>query len=240
MIDLHSHILPGIDDGSKSPAESLKLLQLLSQQGVDTVVATPHFYAYRNDPDTFLENRRRSHAELLAYLQDSSHDEAALPQILLGAEIAYFDGISRCDKLPALQLENSGLVLIEMPFGTWTRRMVDDICMLPNQQGVTPVLAHVERYPQWDQLRRFHTLLMDAGVLLQCNAEAFLKGMKSRRYLQMLNRSQIHFLGSDCHNLTTRPPKLDQAVQVIEKKCRPLTLERLQDFSQSTLFFIKD
>lgn len=242
MIDLHSHILPGIDDGSNTPEMSYKLLQMLSKQGVDTVVATPHFYAYHNDPQTFLNNRKDAHKALCDYLHDREQVGAAigetpapLPQILLGAEVAYFDGIGRCEELPKLQLGESGLVLIEMPFGSWTKRMVDEVCMLPSQLGITAVLAHVERYPVRDQLHRFKAQLLDAGVMLQCNADAFLKGMKSRRYLKMLDRCEIHFLGSDCHNLTSRPPKLNAAVQVIEKKCGSLALERLHDLARDAL-----
>ena len=82
MIDIHSHILPGIDDGSQSVEESHALLALLREQGVETVVATPHFYADRNDPENFLRRRKEALARL-------DHGETEMPRILLGAEVAY-------------------------------------------------------------------------------------------------------------------------------------------------------
>lgn len=240
MIDIHSHILPCVDDGSQSIEESLALLTMLQTQGIEAVIATPHFYAHRDNPEAFLQRRNTAFSQLEDFLQQRRGalgllevEPDPLPKRLLGAEVAYFDGMSRSQELSQLQLGDSGLLLVEMPFRDWTSRMIDEICSLPIQLGVTPVLAHVERYPGRTQLNKYMIALMEQGVYFQCNAEAFLSGLKSLRYLRMVNSGHVQFLGSDCHNLKTRPPKLDQALRIIEKKCAPRTMERLQDFPRS-------
>lgn len=228
MIDLHSHILPGMDDGSKDAEMSRQLLSLLRQQGVHTVAATPHFYATQDTPENFLRRR----AEAVSRMGSAPADA---PRILLGAEVAYFDGMSRTKALDRLQLGDSGLLLVEMPFGSWTQRMIREICQLTDLTGLTPVLAHVNRYRRADQLPKYRKELLNQGVLFQCNAEAFLS-MKERGWaLKLLRRRQIHFLGSDTHNLTTRAPQLGSAAEVIARKLGGETLAELTAFSAEML-----
>lgn len=211
MIDIHSHILPQIDDGSTSPNETAALLDLLGQQGVTTVVATPHFYAIKETPSAFLKQRQEAVERMLPGTGNQ-------PQILLGAEVAYFSGIGNCEAIIPLRIENTNLILIEMPFSAWSQRMVDEICEIPMQLGLTPVLAHVNRYRHRDQFPKYMKKFAGNGIYFQCNAEAF-QSLTSRRWaLKLLKRNQLHFLGSDCHNLTSRPPQLQQAREAIEKK----------------------
>lgn len=228
MIDIHSHVLPGIDDGSESPEMSRVLLSLLRQQGVETVVATPHFYAMQDTPEDFLRRRKEAFDRM-------EYDPAEAPHVLLGAEVAYFDGMCHAEELDRLQLGNSGLLLVEMPFGAWTQRMIGEVCQLPLQTGLTPVLAHVNRYRRADQLPKYQKELLEQGILFQCNAEAFSILWERRWALRMLRQGQIHFLGSDTHNLTNRAPKLEQAAQVITRKLGAGILSTLTDFSKEML-----
>ena len=227
MIDFHTHILPGIDDGSASVEESLQMLRALAQQGVDTVVATPHFSAMKTAPGEFVEKRNNAFAQI--------PQEEGLPKILLGAEVAYFDSMCHCEELPALQVGDSGLILVEMPFGGWTDRMVEDICAIQRQLGLMPVLAHVERYDRKDQFPRYRGLLEDQA-LFQCNAQFFLKGMDKRKALRQLAEGNIHFLGSDCHNMAHRAPNMDQALTVIRKKFGDEGVNYLNETMQSYLY----
>lgn len=228
MIDLHSHILPGVDDGSESPEMSCQLLALLRQQGVETVVATPHFYARHDTPEDFLRRRAQAFDRL-------TQDAPDAPKILLGAEVAYFNSISHTKALDRLQLGESGLLLVEMPFGSWTQRMIQEICQIPVLTGLTPVLAHVNRYRRADQLPKYQKELLNQGILFQCNAEAFLSLWERRWALGMLRQGQIHFLGSDTHNLTTREPNLGAAADVITRKLGMNTLDKLTAFSKEML-----
>lgn len=229
MIDLHSHILPGVDDGSRDLEMTQQMLEEMARQGVRTVVATPHFYATSDKPESFFR-RRAAALEQVAQLQ------GALPEILSGAEVAYFDGMSRSEILPQLKLGASSLVLVEMPFCRWTKRMIREVCEINLETGLTPVLAHVNRYRQAGQFPDFQEQLRDEGVLFQCNAEAFLSPFIRGWALKQLKQRNIHFLGSDAHNMTARPPKLQKAAQIIQKKLGAETLDRLTVFTAACLY----
>ena len=229
MIDLHTHILPGVDDGSPDAATSAQMLALMQQQGVELLAATPHFYAWNDDPEAFLQRRQQGFDRLT---EAGIHTDRILP----GAEVAYFDGMSKSQVLQQLQLGHTGLLLVEMPFRNWNDRIIRDICELPMQLNLQPVLAHVDRYAGRQQLPKYKDTLLANGVFFQCNADAFLKGWSSRRYFKMLAMGQIHFLGSDCHNLTSRAPNLGAAATAIGKKIGPGLLPELKAFQKELLF----
>lgn len=224
MIDLHSHVLPKMDDGSSCPAESIQMLRESYRQGVEIMVATPHFYAHRDDPARFLERRANSFSEI-------EPDSELMPELLLGAEVSYFDGLSRSEELYDLRIGQSELLLIEMPFFGWTKRVVEDICSVRSRLGLTPVLAHVERYLDKNDFPRFSDTLLDAGVYFQCNAEFFKGGFGGIRAMNMVKNDRVHFLGSDCHNMTRRPPNLGGAVERIGKKFGSQTLQEMDAFA---------
>lgn len=228
MIDLHSHILPGIDDGSPDLETTQRLLHTLSAQGVEAVVATPHFYANRDLPENFLQ-RRAAALDTVSSLGDG------YPQIIPGAEVSYFSGISHSDVMEKFQLGASGLLLVEMPFCPWTKGIVQDVCNLSQNIGLTPVLAHVNRYRHRKQLPRYMDMLLENGALFQCNAEVFLSRWAQRWALKLLASGRIHFLGSDTHNLTTRPPNLQQAAQVITEKLGTDALDKITSFTKDIL-----
>lgn len=210
MIDLHSHILPQMDDGSKSPKESSQLLDMLGQQGVSIVAATPHFYPNLETPQAFLERREIAAARLPV-------PTTKQPQILMGAEVAYFSGIGNCEDIIPLQIGNTKLLLIEMPFYSWSPRIVDEICRIPMQLGLIPVLAHVNRYRHKGQFPTYMQTLSENGALFQCNAEVFQTITGRRWAAKLLKNGYLHFLGSDCHNLTDRSPQLIPAEKFMQK-----------------------
>lgn len=222
MIDLHSHILPGMDDGSADVEESLWLLDALANQGVTHVAATPHFYATREYPEDFLRRRAECMEQLRPRLAPSH------PDIRLGAEVRYFEGISQAVGLEQLCIEGTPLFLLEMPYGPWTDRMVDEVLRLSRAAGMTVVLAHVERYLA-RQPRYLWEELAESGVLLQANAESFVKWFQAGRAMRLMHDGRFHFLGSDCHNRTDRPPQLAQARARIARKLGEEMLWRLDD-----------
>ena len=140
MIDLHSHILPQMDDGSRSVDESLRMLAALAAQSVTEVAATPHFYALENSPERFLARRRHAWQQLAPRLT------ASLPAVHLGAEVLYFEGIAGYEQLTQLCLTATDTLLLEMPFHPWSRRMHDELRELAARRDVTVLLAHMERY----------------------------------------------------------------------------------------------
>ena len=211
MIDWHSHILPGIDDGSRDVNESISMLAAFESQGVDMVIATPHFYANDESVRSFL-NRRQQSYELLC----SQRGEGRI-HILSGAEVKYYSGISRMDGLEKLTIENTNLLLLEMPISKWTNLVRQELQDLINTRGLRIILAHIERYLEWQDVEVFQQLC-ESGARMQVNA-SFLDRLTSRKKAtKLLNAGVIHFIGSDCHNMTTRPPKINSAYELIRKK----------------------
>ena len=169
--------------------------------------------------EAFLQKRDAAFNELRAAAGDGG------PELLLGAEVRFFDGISAADELPTLCLEGTKLLLIEMPFTRWTERMLGEITEIC-RRGLIPVAAHLERYLSFNPkkiIRRF----MDMDILIQCNAEFFLERRTERKALALMREGRIHFLGSDAHNLTSRAPNLGPALALIEKKLGREAVERL-------------
>ncbi len=232
MIDFHSHILPAVDDGSKDVQESKALLSMLSQQGIRTVVATPHFLPERETVDEFLLRRQTAFAELEPSLTEDT------PKVLLGAEVAYYEGIGHLSELSKLTIGESRLLLIEMPMRKWSETSVRELTNIACTNVVTVVLAHIERYLPFGNKEAINTLL-DCGVLLQVNASFFNEFQTRRKALRMLREGSIHFIGSDCHNLRHRPPCIGQAYDLIAKKSGN---DFLQDFTeyQNSLLNLSD
>lgn len=216
MIDIHSHVLPGIDDGSKSVEESLAMLRVFAQQKIGCVVATPHFYAMENSPERFIGQRKAAMDRLQAVWQPG------LPELRLGAEVLFFEGISHMEEIDALCL--GGVLLLEMPFCPWTDHMVSEVAALRDRRGLTVVLAHIERYLRW-QPKELWDELLGMGLLMQCNASFFLDWRTKWKARRMLAEGRIHLLGSDAHNMTSRPPRLGEAMSSLREEERRV-LER--------------
>jgi len=210
-VDCQSHILPGIDDGSASVQQSIEMLRMEAKQGITRVLATPHFYANIDTPEQFLARRNR--AERL--LREEMAKCSGLPEVAIGAEVYFFRGISESESLLDLTIAGKKFILLEMMGVPWSNSMYSELERIYLRYGVVPVIAHIDRY-----IRPFHTLdilerLSELPVLIQANASFFLNRFTKSFALKMLQREQIHLLGSDCHNLTDRAPNLELAHQVI-------------------------
>lgn len=229
--DFHSHVLPGVDDGSRSVKESLKMLSMEAAQGIRRVVATPHFYANHDTPERFLKRREAAWSRLREAMADSPE----LPQIILGAEVYYFPGMSESDVLPALTIGGSEFLLLEMPQGPWTQSMYREMEAIYVRQGITPIIAHVDRYIGPFRTRGIPKKLEELPVLVQANAEFFLDRYTGRMALRMLQQENIHLLGSDCHDLTSRKPNLGEALIQIENRLGKHPVSRIREYEDMVL-----
>lgn len=231
IFDFHSHILPGVDDGSASIEESIALLRLEAEQGIDHVVATPHFYAQYDTPDRFLKKRYAAEMKLRDELQ--KHPE--LPEVTVGAEVHYFRGISHAEAILELAIAKAHYILIEMPQTVWTDSMYKELEGLHTHFGLTPIIAHIERYIRPFRAKEILNRLADFPVLVQANAEFFLNRTTGNLALRMLKKDQIQLLGSDCHNMTDRKPNLGAAVDLIQKRTGTLFLDRIELYQNDVL-----
>lgn len=214
IIDFHSHILPGIDDGSASVSESIALLRMEAEQGIGHVIATPHFYAQHDTPERFL--RRRREAELR--LREEMAKYEGLPKLSVGAEVYFYRGISDSDALSELTIDKKSCILIEMAAVPWTESMYRELEAIYTKRGLIPIVAHIDRYIGPFRTYGIPKRLAELPVMVQANADFFLQRGTSGMAARMLREQRIHLLGSDCHNLSSRKPNLGDALRQIDKR----------------------
>lgn len=214
MVDFHTHFLPCIDDGSKSVEESLKMLHMETDEGVDTVVATPHFYLRLNS-DVFFENRKKAYESVLGASKDA---DFKIPKILLGAEVRIERELCRYERLTDLCIEGTNVILLELPFGIWSEKWVfEEIFKIQSMYpDIVPVIAHINRYIKNSLDFRLLKPLFDMSVFFQINTDLY--PYQRRIMAKLIKKGHAHVVGSDCHNTETRPPCLGKDLLLMEKK----------------------
>ena len=228
--DIHTHILPHNDDGSSSCAESIEMLSALYSQGATRVAMTPHFKASGDEPEKFLKRRQATTERLLNRLDELSCNDAdfssKLPDIYLGAEVAFFNAMSNVTALRDMCLSGTDYLLVEMPFDRWTIAMVDELQVLMKKQGIIPIIAHIDRYFACFKAPMLDAMLK-AGIKVQINADAFLSLWTRRRALELLETGKVHFIGSDSHNMSKRVPNISAGVEEITKRIGEGALDKI-------------
>ena len=231
VVDFHSHILPNVDDGSTSLDESIALLRMEAAQGVQHVIATPHFYPNHDSPERFL--KRRNYAEALLREEMAKHE--GLPTLSIGAEVYFFPGISASDVLSELTIDQKKYILIEMPHAPWPDSMYQELENIKVRQDLTPIIAHVDRYIAPFRTHGIPERLAELPLLIQANASFFLHKSTARMALRLLRKNKIHLLGSDCHNLDSRAPNLGSAIALIEKRLGKEMLTHINFYENEVL-----
>jgi protein-tyrosine phosphatase len=225
LYDIHTHILPGMDDGSADVSESVAMLGESAHQGVGLLAATPHFYAGRETPDEFFARRAAAMERLKPALSGE------LPRIALGAEVRYFEGLANMDELPKFCIEGTKLLLIEMPVGMWSDRTTDILAEINERRGLRPVFVHFERY-MWLQPRKTWRTLRRGGAMFQANSDSIISRELRGRLLFAFNKGWVDFIASDCHNMNARPPSLAQAMEIVDSKLGSAATARLNSISE--------
>lgn len=215
VIDFHSHVLPGIDDGSRNSEESLGMLQLSSSQGIDIMAATSHFYATEDRISSFLDRRKRSEERLKEKIDQLT--EKKVPRLIMGAEVAFFMGISRAERLEELTYEGTDLLLLEMPFTKWGKSEIEEVKYIIEHRNLRVLLAHLERFLMIPGNKKRIYELMELPVYVQINAGSFERWGERRQILKMIKKKGMIFLGSDCHGIHHRVPNLDTGREALEK-----------------------
>lgn len=225
-IDIHTHILPGVDDGSRSMEETLQMLRQASEQGIESIIATPHFaVGAKNAP-----------VERLIEIRDQVQEEAIKInpklQIMLGNELYYSDSVLESLKAKeALTLAGSRYVLVEFS----TREAYNTIYKgLSNliRAGYIPILAHVERYHCMEKNEYQIADLIELGCYIQMNCDSLQGGFfdsEAKHNRKLVNQGMVHFLGSDCHDSKNRVPQMQSAVEILQKRCDEGLLRNLCD-----------
>ena len=230
MIDIHTHILPHIDDGAKNTQMSAEMLKTLQRQGVETVVLTPHYYGKRSSPDSFLQRRNNMFEHIKAEIPEGL-------QVKLGVEV-HFTGINMPanDELCKLAIEGTEYILIEFPFTmAWTGELMTRLSDFMRDTDYTPIIAHVERYPEVKKNPALVFDLVRMGCLIQVNAPAFLDKREKKLAFALLKHGFVHCLGTDAHNLDNRPPDMLTAKEAVKKAGYATEWERAENIMKDVI-----
>ena len=220
MIDIHSHIVFDVDDGPQDWAESKSLLEEAYAQGVRTIVSTSH------RRKGMFETPEDEIARNFKVVKELAKEIAPDLRILYGAEIYYTsDALKKLENQQIPQLNGTRYALIEFSMNTPYREIhnaLTNVLML----GITPVIAHIERYDALENNEKRVKELINMGCYTQVNSSSILKPklfgdtykfMKKRaRYF--LEKDLVHIVASDMHNLDSRPPYMKEAYEIVSKK----------------------
>ena len=215
MVDIHNHLLPGLDDGSPDLETSLAMARMAAADGITHIVCTPHAnHRYPYDPFRV--------EDLIASLR-ARLAEANIPLTLTrGADFHLtYENIQEALADPArFSIAGRGYLMTELPdFGSFSS--FDETYYELRLAGMTPVLTHPERNPT---LQDNPTKLNDwlhLGVLVQVTANSVLgdMGRKAQRMsIDLLGKKQVHFIATDAHNTSSRPPKLRETFDLIARR----------------------
>ena len=212
MIDIHTHILPNIDDGAKDVFVSAEMLKMEAEQGVKEVVFTPHYYGTQ-DVNEFLLKRAEARSSI------SEHIPRGM-KVRMGAEILLKGVNDPSDEtLCKLAIEGTRYVIFELPFTShWTDRLLDRISDFIAETGYTPIIAHIERYDETLENPEMVTRLVQMGCLIQVNAHAFSSKHTRRFAFALLKHGLVHCIGTDTHNAERRAPDYAKVKELLRKK----------------------
>lgn len=208
FFDIHTHILPQVDDGSKDLETSIEMLKLEIAQGVTSVILTPHVQS------RVQKVSREVHQVQFIELQKAI-DQLNLPiSIHLGAEILYRTHLE--PQYDQYTMGKSNYVLVE--FSMRDESPVEEIIYDISRMGYKPIVAHIERYPYLNA--DDYKLIKQTGALIQVNTSSIMgldKAVKPKKVLKMIKEGYIDIIASDCHNLDVRKPNLMDCYQYLKK-----------------------
>ncbi len=235
MIDIHTHILPELDDGSSSVDESISMLDMLSNQGVGTVVATPHFYIDAMQPEQFIKLRNEAADKLKNALSESRQR----PKIAIGAEFQFYPEICSLDCIEDFCISGTKYILLEMPFAPWTQHIFQSLERLYNERNIIPILAHIERYLGYQNKFKFIDEIKRTHSLIQINSSFILDKATRHKALKLFKKNAVSFVASDSHNITTRPPIVEPAIDIVRQRLGDISVEALNFWEEKLTENIK-
>jgi protein-tyrosine phosphatase len=224
MIDMHSHILFGVDDGAKTIHDSINMIRDEVNKGVKQIILTPHFKKR-------LDNSNLNNiSENFEILKNSVADEKLEVELFLGSEVYldldYYETIWN-DSF--YTLAGSDYILIEFSMMDAPKN-IPEICYETGIKGYIPVIAHVERYEILYDNNHLISAILDEGVHFQVNASAVInkEDKESHKFVNFLLKNElVSFVASDVHNMDTRGFYLDEAYRAVKKQCSEVYADKI-------------
>ncbi len=208
MIDIHSHVLPNLDDGSKSLEMTHEMFRQYKNQGINKIICTPHQNLLSNH---FLSNKiiDSKFNEVLPIAKEYGLD------LYLGSEIYYSTELFEALKNnQLLTLNNSKYILLE--FSRLNETNIEDIIYEINLMGYKVIIAHIEKY--FYLSIKDILLIKNKGALLQVNADSFNNRKERKKIFKLLKKEAIDFIATDAHNDISRNVSIDYVKKIINKK----------------------
>ena len=224
MIDLHNHLLPGLDDGSPDFATSIEMARMAEQDGITHIACTPHAN-HRFSYDPFRAE------DLLTELRSRLVGQRVSIELIRAADFHLsYENIQEAIADPArFSIGGRGYVMAELPdhgsFGNFSETFYQ-----LQVAGLTPVLTHPERNPTLQEDGSWIDEWLRQGVLMQVTANSLTGGMGKKAQkmaLDLLDRGRVHIVATDAHNLTSRPPRLQAAYDEVARRASAADAERL-------------
>ena len=223
-IDIHSHILPGVDDGPGSMEQTIRMLHMAAEERITTIIATPHYvFGRKNHPVDVLR-------DIADQVQQQAYEIDKSFRIFLGNEINYSESVVEDLKEgKALTLAGSRYVLVEFPYGIDFKSMYHGMSKLI-YSGYIPILAHVERYYLIHRKPDMVNELIRMGCYIQMNSNSIIGGLlniKVSYNRKLLQKDMVHFISSDCHSDRVRVPIMQTAVNHLLRKFDDEHIDRI-------------
>lgn len=230
-IDMHSHILPGIDDGARDAAVSFEMMKLEKKSGIGGIVLTPHFYLHERTVARFTERRAEAYEKIRAYAGELDI------KLKLGAEVLYTKSLADED-MTALCIEGTRYMLLELPYKQLTVNFINEFRSFVGGifPDIIPILAHAERYLNFTDEESLYEI-MDTDMPVQINAGSFKPFSKHSRFIyDLIGSGRAQLLGTDCHNTSSRPPDMDIARKAISRKFSARHFEKLMENAEKVFY----
>lgn len=215
FIDIHTHILPMADDGAKSVSEALTLIQMARSDGTGVLVLTPHHRG------AYKQNSSESVQQAFHQLRRIAGSRFPDVQLCLGSEIFYEHGVGELlEAGHARTINRSRYVLLEFSETALRSQVLTGISEML-RYGHTPIIAHIERCGIFRRVPELVDEILEMGALIQMNAGSIMgrQGWGIRRFChRLLKTGKVHFVASDAHDPTRRPPLLRACFRRVRKK----------------------
>lgn len=215
FVDLHTHILPGADDGAQNMADALRMVRMAWNNGTRAIMLTPHYRgAYkRNTPrwhqenfDIFRQMAADEFPGMELYLGSEAHYEVELPDSVMAGEV--------------MTLNDSRYLLLEFSSISLKSRIIAGVSEIAGC-GLVPVVAHADRYDAFRSDENLTDEVLEMGALIQLNADSVMgkHGAQVHAFChRLLKEEKAHFIASDAHDVEARPPVLRECFLSVHKK----------------------
>lgn len=215
MIDIHAHVLPGVDDGSGSMEETVRMLRIAWDNGITDIIATPHYQSGRYYTPADVVKR------MVGEVQDAARKNGIDVRLYPGTEIYYRSGLEeRLDTGQLTSMNGSDRLLVEfgpMEEFSYVRNAMEEL----RGMSWVPILAHVERYVCMLENAGRVRELKGMGCEIQANAGSICGryGLRVKKYLHgLLSERLVDYVGTDAHDTSGRPPQMQKCAEFLHRK----------------------